>query len=117
MEIKVDDMTIGYQTRISFSYLQDDDFHHVSTFKRMATRDGSSYVIIYQWANPMSKTFNDSEEAFYIDNINENNKEKAIEIFNEVFEGLQNAFMENRNQVYDMTELVNSIINKKNKKI
>ena len=115
MEIKVDDMTIGYQTKISFSNLRDYNNSHVSTFKKMATQDGSSYVIIYQWVDSMSKTYYDREEAFYIDNINENNREEATRIFNEVFEELQKAFMEDSNQVYDLTNFINSVVSEKNK--
>ena len=110
MEIIIDDLTIGYQQIISFANFQNDKFENASTFKAMATQDGTSYIIIYQWSDPSTKTFNDREEAFYIDGINESNVEKAKGIFFDVFNGLQNAFKENPNQKYDITELVNNVI-------
>ena len=46
----------------------------------MQTPDGASYVLIYQWIDPLAREFNDKEEAFYIDGINENNATKAKKI-------------------------------------
>lgn len=112
MERKLDDLTIGYQERIDFSKFVDNNHQHESTFRLMATPDGKSYVIIYQWIDPMKKIYNDKEEAFYIDGINEDNKEKAKNIFLDVHDGLQSAFQEDPNQVFETTPLVEETISK-----
>lgn len=113
MERELDDLILGYQEEVDFGIMQDDAFHHSSTFQAMKTPDDASYVIIYQWADPLSKTFNDKEEAFYIDGVNDGNREKAQAIFEKVYRGLQDAFKEDPNQVFKVEELVNNILDEK----
>ena len=113
MEKKIDDLTLGYQEEINFSTLQDDGFHHSSTFKAMSTPDEASYVIVYQWADPDTRTFNDQDEAFYIDGVNDNNREKAVDMFKKVYKGFQEAFEEDPNQVLKVEELVNEALGEK----
>lgn len=114
MEIEVDDLKIGYQEIIRFINLTNNQNIQSNTFRAMATPDGASYVIIYQWSDPMTRTFNDKEEAFYIDNVNENNMEKARSIFVDVYQELNDAYNEDYEQDYNMSELVNNTIKKYN---
>ncbi len=112
MEIEVDDLTVGYQEVIKFINLTNDQNRPAPTFKAMATPDGASYIIIYQWSDAMTKTFNDREEAFYIDNVNEGNMEKAKNMFSDVYNALFEEYEKDPEQEFNMTELVNNIINK-----
>ena len=113
MEIQLDDMTLGFQEEIIFRDLRNEGFMHYPSFKLMATSDGKSYVITYLWMNddnPNHKVFNDREEAFYIDGVTEENKEKATKIFLAVHEGLLKAFEENPYQIFEMEPLVRSVV-------
>lgn len=114
--IEVGDMIIGYQKEIPFSLLLSDNYQHAATFKPMQTPDGSAYVITYQWSDWQTRTFNENEVALYIGKININNEEQATEIFTEVYIGLKKAYIDNPHQNYDLTELVNSVIDKSSKK-
>lgn len=110
MELNIDDLTVGYQEKIDFSKLRDDAGEHSSTFLKMANRERTSYVIVYQWVDEITKTYNDREEAFYVDNVNEENREKAEKMFREVYDGLEAAFQENPNQNYEMNQLVETTV-------
>lgn len=113
MEIQLDDMTLGFSQEILFRDLRNENFIHYPSFKLMATKDGKSYVITYLWMNddnPNHKVFNDREEAFYIDGVNEENKDKATQIFMGVYNGLLKAFAEDSYQVFKMEPLVGSVI-------
>lgn len=115
MELDFNGMKIGFANYINFRDICDDNNAHVPNFRLMATPDGFSYVIIYQWANhdnPHNKVFNDREEAFYIDGVDFANKEVATGIFLDVHAGLLRAFASNPNQVFMMEPLVSSVINK-----
>ena len=112
MEKRFEDLTLGYQEKIDLSKLIGTNNHPANTFKRMSTPDGSSFVLIYQWANSLAKTYNDREEAFYIDGVNDENKDKAISIFCDVCDSLDNAYSEDNTQTIDMIELVNEVIEK-----
>lgn len=115
MEIEFNGMKIGYAQYINFRDICNDSNEHVPNFKLMATPDGFSYVIIYQWANaddPFHKVFNDKEEAFYIDGVDFSNKEMATGIFLDVREGLLQAFASDPNQVFMMEPLVTSVLQK-----
>ena len=48
--------------------------------------------------------------------INEHNEEQATDIFTEVYIGLKKAYIDNPHQNYDLTELVNSVVDKSSKK-
>ena len=110
MEINVEDLTIGYQEKIDFSKLRDDANEHSASFLKMANRSQTSLVIVYQWVDEITKTYDDRSEAFYIDNVNDENREKAIRIFTDVYDGLQLAFEEDPNQNFEMAPLVETTV-------
>lgn len=113
MEIQLDDMTLGFQEKIYFRDLRNEGFMHYPSFKLMATSDGKSYVITYLWMrddDPYHKVFNDREEAFYIDGVTEENKDKATQIFLAVHRGLLQAFSEDPYQIFEMEPLVRSVV-------
>lgn len=112
MERKLDDLTIGYASNINFAALCDHSSHHVPSFKLMATPDLSSLVITYTWVDGIAMTFNDREEAFYIDGVTPENLEKAKEIILDVYDLLQEAFKHCSMQLLDMNLLVEEVMQK-----
>lgn len=112
MERKLDDLTIGYAENIDFALLSDHSGHHAPSFELMATPDVSSLVITYTWVDGIAKTFNDKEEAFYIDGVTPENLEKAKEITLDVYALLQEAFKHCSNQLLDMDLLVEEVMQK-----
>lgn len=112
MEKLFNDLTLGYAETVDFAKLCNHGGNHVPSFRRMATPDGTSYVIVYTWVDGIAKTFNDMEEAFYIDGINEENRERATEIFQEVFDLLMVAFAHCPNQLLMMEPLVEEVVQK-----
>ena len=106
MEIKYNGFTIGYQSFIDFSTMENTCCAHVCTLRLMKTPDGSSYVIAYTWVDPLSKTYDDKAEAFYIDGINKDNEEEAKEILFEVYNDLLEAYKENPYRMFNMNAYV-----------
>ena len=112
MNLQFQDMIIGCESSINLSLLHDNNNSHAFTFKLMTTPDKSSYVITYQYLDALSKTFNDKQEAFYIDNVNDSNRKKAEEIVVRVYSELKEAFDTNPNDTINMEELVTGILEK-----
>ena len=117
MEIELDDLTLGFQEHIDFSQMLNDFNQHISTFQKMQTPDGASYVLIYQWIDPIAKEFNNREEAFYIDGVNVSNGEKALKIFDEVYNELEKEYEKDPDQLYHMTKLISKIANNYSSKL
>lgn len=112
MEFQFKDLKIGYQEKIPFSLLENDQHQHAPTFKLMSTPNKESLVLIYQWVDHRSRIFYDKEEAFYIDDVTPGNYELAEKIFLDVYYALQEAFQENPNLDFDMCSCVEGIIEK-----
>ena len=109
MEIQFEDMTIGFIRNLSFRTMTSGSGHPGCSLTKMKTRDGSSFVITYSYVDGLSRTFDDRAEAFYIDGINEKNKEKAAQLFEAVYNDLVRRYNEDRTQTIDMQELVENV--------
>lgn len=112
MERKLDDLTLGYAETINFALLENHTGGHVPSFRIMATPDLSSLVIVYTWVDGISKTFNDREEAFYIDGVTPENLDKAKAIIEDVYKTLMECFDFCPNQLLCMESLVEEVVQK-----
>ena len=110
MEMQYEDMTLGFERELDFKIMTNGGDRPGCSLRKMKTRDESSYVITYSFVDALSKTFGDSAEAFYIDGINEGNREKAAALFNSVFDNLVRRYQEDNIQIIDMKELVDGVI-------
>ena len=106
MEIELDDMILGAGEIIDFSLLTDYGHRPCASFQVMTTPKKDSLVITYCWMNSFTRTFNDREEAFYIDNVNDENRERAQEIVKNVYETLIEEYNRDSKQKYNIQEYV-----------
>ena len=106
---KIDELTMGYENKIDFTIICNDDKDECP-FKLLIKPDKTSLSIIYKWINETVNMFNDREEAFYIDDISPLNFELAKSIASKVYDELKNEYYKDNNQVFNMKECVNKIL-------
>ncbi len=116
-ERELNGLTIGYKNSIDFNNLCDDNNHHTFTFQKMKTKDNSFLVLVYQWADRFSKTFNDQEEAFYIANIDAEKYEMADEIIFKVYVKIRNAFYCDNFKIFDLASCVDDVLKDYQKRV
>ena len=106
MEIKYKDFTIGFEEFIDFSTMENTCCRRACTFRLAKTYDESSYIIVYSFVDHLTRFFSDKAEAFYIDGINNYNKEEAEKILLDVYKDLLNAYEKNPYDMFNMKAYV-----------